>query len=340
MHTQIRLLLYLVCIITLCIFLFIKSHHYIYILFTIFFIYLIILVLRHNYYIYLTGIFYLIYIGCIITIIVTCFNLYKKENRYIYLFIALVIISISFGIMYNKYRIYHYYKNKSTLLYTTADKTIHNLYTGWKEYRIGDIFRIYSFFIKLKKGNEYHLGEFSNSIATHYIKKSNSILNYTILEECIRESIYKEKPLQDYYIIHLRIGDVIDNTSYSVIDILSKPVYYTSTDIFNICYHNYAKPLRYYEEKVKLVQMNYPAIKTIVLVAGAHIPLQYEKSSLYINCISSYMKQHGYNVILRLARNPDEDLVYMSQASYFTPSGGGFSSIITYFVRKNDGIII
>ena len=64
-------------------------------------------------------------------------------------------------------------KNKSTLLYTNADKTIHNLYTGWKAYRIGDIFRIYSFFIKLKKGNEYHLGEFSNSIATHYIKKSN-----------------------------------------------------------------------------------------------------------------------------------------------------------------------
>ena len=192
----------------------------------------------------------------------------------------------------------------------------------------------------MKKGKEYHLEHFPDSIATRYMEKTNSILQYSILQECIMENIYKEKPLQDYYIIHLRTGDVIDNTSYNVIDMLSKPVYHSSIDILTSCYHNYVKPLRYYEEKVKLVQMNYPTIKTIVLVAGAHVPLQYEKSSLYINCISSYMKQQGYNVILRLARNPDEDLVYMSQSSYFTPSGGGFSSIITSLVRKNGGIII
>ena len=103
--------------------------------------------------------------------------------------------------------------------------------------------------------------------------------------------------------------------------------------------NSYNKTLLYYEEKVKRIK-SYP-IKNITLVAGSHKELHdYQKSSMYINCVKLYFEQHGYHVTLRLGMNPDDDLIFMSQASYFTPSGGGFSSLITELVKRNKGIVI
>jgi len=250
----------------------------------------------------------------------------------------ILLITVSIG--YQKHRRYTYYKNIATRLYTNSKKDRYNFYTGWEDYRIGDIVRS-PFGINYQSIKENHQNKFPTSIATMYMSKTNKANDYSIVQACISEKKQELQlaiPTQDTYVIHIRIGDVMEDKEYSVITMLAKPTYYYELFPGPAFLTVYTKPLSYYEEKRKQLE-KYP-IKNIIIVAGSHIQSDYLKSSEYINCIRLYYQEAGYHVSLRLGSLPDEDIVFMSYASYFTSSGGGFSEMISQLVKQNGGIII
>ena len=64
-------------------------------------------------------------------------------------------------------------------------------------------------------GFNYHLKNYPNSIATEYMLKTKENEDYNILLNIIN----KKKPnftVNNYVVIHLRIGDVIDSSDKSV----------------------------------------------------------------------------------------------------------------------------
>ena len=64
------------------------------------------------------------------------------------------------------------------------------------------------------------------------------------------------------------------------------------------------------------------------------------KSYEYIMAIKTFLEKNGFEVKLRLRKNPDDDLIYASNSKYFLPSGGGYSKLISMLVKMYGGKIL
>ena len=202
----------------------------------------------------------------------------------------------------------------------------YKLYSGWEEYRLGDMIR-FKYHRKEGETEKAHHKNYPNSIASEYMRQTTDENRLDILFNIIKKRP-QHKPPSDALIIHLRIGDVIMPED-TILDILTKKKEY-----------NYIKQLPEFYNIIKKIN-NIPNIKTIILVFGSHKEnIDLKKSSLYINCIRKFFEYFGYNVKLRLGSNPDEDFIYMSSADYFSPAGGGYSDFIRKMVEMNNKNII
>jgi hypothetical protein len=200
--------------------------------------------------------------------------------------------------------------------------TRENFLTG---YRLGDMVR----WRGTHGGLNYHLTNYPNSIASEYLKKTIKTKDFKTLFNIFKKrSLGKVGPDKNTLVIHLRIGDVIDNSKYSVDEHLEQGKFY-GTRI-------YVKPLSYYQNIIKKIQ-KFP-INKIILVGGYHTDSSHEKSSKYIERIKTFF--NGYSLETRINNLPDDDFIFMGSASYFVPSGGGFSLIISEMVKMNGGLII
>jgi len=342
-----RLVFYMMVLILISFLLFIKRNKIIYLVAIVFLGYLLLRLFQHDTFLYLEGLFLYVYSFFTIMFIVVCIVIYNNENddsSNFYLFLAITIIVINTGVFIRRCTRYRHYSKIAHSLLDSCDQTYHELYTECKGYRIGDMLAR-PLDINMNELIEYHTKTFPKSLATQYSQKTSERHKYTVLMDCIREKMSETNnilPLDHTYVIHIRVGDVIDLSDDSVHDVLSKPCYYQQLRdkkiSFVIYKNNYCKPLSYFDEKLEKIK-SYP-IKEVVLVSGSHFPIDFTKSSRYLNCIKLYIEQHGYHVSLRLGRLPDDDILFMSQAPYFTPSGGGFSAILTEVVKLNKGIVI
>ena len=122
------------------------------------------------------------------------------------------------------------------------------------------------------------------------------------------------------------------------------------------CWAAYVRPLRYY---MAVLARTPSSVTNITLVSGSHFPLSddgqdhlwqpdmadsemtligsFDKSWRYLHVLQAFFTSHGYHTTLRVGRNPDEDVRYMSQAAHFIPSAGGFSRLIMKLVHLNGG---
>mmetsp|Transcript_15684 Transcript_15684/g.49075 ORF Transcript_15684/g.49075 Transcript_15684/m.49075 type:complete len:387 (-) Transcript_15684:204-1364(-) len=140
-----------------------------------------------------------------------------------------------------------------------------------------------------------------------------------------------EAPPTDALVVHLRVGDVLEDSASSVSRLLATEEHFgigEQTD--------YVKTFSYYDKSVPD-----DAIKNrpVVLVAAAHSgagSIRFQnmaprpvKSCLYIHLLRKYFASRGASeVILRLGNTPDDDIYYMSQATSFVPSGGYYSRLV------------
>ena len=85
-------------------------------------------------------------------------------------------------------------------------------------YRLGDMFRSKKFRDD-GSGKDYHLKNFPQSIASEYMRRTDDDSNYAVLMEICSDYMKKQnylRPSPQTLVIHLRIGDVIDNTDDTV----------------------------------------------------------------------------------------------------------------------------
>ncbi len=228
----------------------------------------------------------------------------------------------------------------SSLLASGIDPEVRDSVYEWTipkiyGYRLGDMFR-QDYWHKEEKGDKsYHLNNFPISIASEYMRQTNESNNYEVLKG-ICDAYFNNNafPSTNLLIMHLRIGDVIDWRKNSVNEFLSKPIAEWWGDI-------YVQPLSFYKKIALTIKKYQLPIDSIELVGGFHTPLDsVDKSLAYVSAIKGFGESEGFTVTTRLDHPADDDFLYMINASYFTPSGGGFSKVIKRMVELNGGHII
>ena len=192
----------------------------------------------------------------------------------------------------------------------------------------------------------YHRRRFPHSLATEYmnlvprgtssvkilanlIDKRRSLVPPNATEEAV--------PAPGELVVHVRIGDVIEIANRTVMEMLQEPTYFYDGAL-PAPWHQYVKPLAYFEDIIS--QSSH--FKKITIVAASHIKLSsYLRSCQYLTILKSYLDDHGcHSVRLRTGRLPDDDVLFMTSASAFLPSGGTFSKMISKIVAHNGGEIV
>ena len=167
-----------------------------------------------------------------------------------------------------------------------SDKLFH----GKKLYRIADMIKSISYRKPNDNyGKKYHLKMFPNSIATEYLKLTDAVNDYELLKKILsKRKLSKNLKLpKDYCLVHIRVGDVIDNDNWTVKQLLEKDRNYLNGT------YNYVRPRKYFLEKInKLKKLN---IKNIVIIAGSHLDLDnFNKSYEYLNEMDSSICMECY----------------------------------------------
>ncbi len=203
----------------------------------------------------------------------------------------------------------------------------------WLGYRLGDMIQ-YKEWRDKTDGKEFHIRKFPNSIASEYMRRTDDESNYDILLDIVKNRTQKSEqiPSKDMLVIHLRIGDVIDDMPQTAAEFLSHEVKYSNG-------HNYVKPLSYYQKIIDKIKPL--SLSSISLIGGFHKTTSGSRKSLeYVAGVRNFFEKNGFKVTERINFNPDDDFIFMSNALYFTPSGGGFSRIIKTMVEKQNHTII
>ena len=161
---------------------------------------------------------------------------------------------------------------------------------------------------------------YPNSIADQYVSLVGYPDNYRVTDFDVLKSIFKKlnykKPNKNTLVIHLRLGDV-----------LSKK--YINDYVYN---------LSYYKNLLKRVKSN-KKIKSVDIVTGLHKNVFVKKSNDYLNkIINIFNKDYKVNVVI--TKNPDKDLYYMCNSKFFANSGGGFSRLVTNYLKKQKNVKI
>jgi len=260
------------------------------------------------------------------------------------IFLIIIIVLCIFRKTKEDFRINMKIRNSDDII-NKNKKMNNNLFINKsaKGYRLADIYKDREFRNDKQIIKNYQ-DNFSNSIAFKYMKsiKKKKIKDFDLLIKLIDEHRIQNIiniPRKDQLVVHLRTGDVIDDTNESSNSFLTNNVIFDNK-VFNN--HIYVKPLQYYKNILPDLR-NYD-IHDIVFVTGFHTNMNglqnNDKSIKYVSSIMEFFKNRGFEVSLRMNRDPDDDLVFMSNSSYFLGGGGGFSDLIKKIVSHKGGNLI
>ena len=217
--------------------------------------------------------------------------------------------------LWNRYNRYNRY-NQSYPIY--------DIYNGpeWDSYRLGDIIKGW-----LTDNDPHYLKtvgkRWPNSIGDEYMKQVGYPQSFKKNDMQALRDVFSDMshdtPDNDTAVIHVRLGDVMNFPLNSV--------HHSDT---------YVRDVPYYKRMLKSIG-EYPDIRKVRIIAGAHINENKAESSKLLHDIMGVFD--GYDIQLVLTHNPDKDFYYMCHSKYFVKSGGGFSNLIEKYVRNTDGIV-
>jgi len=216
----------------------------------------------------------------------------------------------------------------------------------WNKYRLGDCIKLCEScqlnsptdsFAKL-----YAVRHCVTSTTRHFFAKRTTTCpncvrsNLTFVREMLDSYMggadSYSKPAEDELVLHLRLGDVIENTDTDIITMLSKG----ADPAHN---KNFASAIKSVHEYLNDIAKS--GLQKISIRGGSHDPRMYRKSRVYAGCLKRGIETAGYEVSMELdSGNPDEDFYYMSFAKNIVVSTGGYSRIIGNLVKKGGGEII
>ena len=185
----------------------------------------------------------------------------------------------------------------------------------WFWYRLGDMVRSKEM-RDMECGKKLHYKLYPDSLASQYMREANKSNDFNLLINIVKKHPLDLKPEKDEVAVHLRVGDIIDDSEYTVKELLEKRRPFSNGNF-------YVKPLSFYEKHLTQIQA-----KKIVIVAGGCKAQDFTKSKVYIEKIKTLFEESGFNVRTRLGYSPDDDFVYMCRSNLFIQSGGGFSWLV------------
>ena len=257
---------------------------------------------------------------------------------------------------------------KNTSRFTNFNDSLKNensfkslLYNGsyWDNYRLGDVVLqdINSKFFIDPTFNEnvmYHIEKYPNSIASKYLQKNKKInRNYDLLIEIINELKIKNS-LENNNIQSndLRIQNNIQSQINQInIQSQNNNIILTNTDLVLhirigdiMCDYDQGKRAKCFSkigntvwwEKV-IDYINSSKITNVYIIAGAHFNKCLTESLNYLSDRVNFLKNYNLKVELITDKNPDETIIFCSQAAHFISTGGGYGNLIGNIVKKAGG---
>eukprot|EP01084_Bolivina_argentea_P315587 546788_1 len=256
----------------------------------------------------------------------------KKHNRKCYFLFICIMISFSF---FHFFSASYMIQSNLWSIPIYVDRLYGNLqsasnHTTWRRYRLGDM-------VQLDRdmrwqGHQYHKLFYPTSIATEYIERTNEKKDYETMLQIINNRTLDALPSNDSLVVHLRTGDVIDLSKYSVAELLSSQHLYRG--------HKYSRPLSFYQYVLNKLAILHTNVSDVILVTGFHFNQNHEKSMQYIAGIKQFFETNGYNTALRMT-DPDSDFLFMCNSKYFVKSGQStYSSLTARMVEMKGGIVL
>ena len=220
----------------------------------------------------------------------------------------------------------------------------------WAKYRLADFF----WFSEGKKRHK----KFPGTIIHEYYQRTSEPCDYKVLRDVIDDvrSIREiEIPKNDCCVIHLRTGDIIDNSEFTVDEFLARKRYYVYDHEKNTYkkkpWNQYVKTGKYYERvmkklrKLKIGQVSFsynldfnPFSKT--KTRGHHRSENNGKSIEYVQRIHDLFVKESFDVVRHDRHDVDHDFIHMCNSSFFVPSGGGLSRMIVQMVKLKGGKVV
>ena len=188
----------------------------------------------------------------------------------------------------------------------------------------------------------YILTNFPDSLGAKYIKLNKHKIKFLVKIINQYDIIL---PRQNECIVHLRLGDVLDKSKYSVEQHFKKSI--PSTGCINA---NIILPQRYYKKSINRIKKYYKFIDKIKIITCFHNSTDNSKSKQYLNVIEQiFSKSFETETIInsnncytniKNYKNVDLDFVYMSNSKYFIKSIGSYSNWICKVIQYKKGHII
>lgn len=243
--------------------------------------------------------------------------------------------------------VFEHFKNSGNV-FTIINKPLQTYVPAEKQkiehfsipYRLGDMIKGWGRDDE-KNGIKAHFKYYPNSIVSKYLKKTNDNNNIEVLNEVcdiIKKRNNVKIPFPNELVIHLRLGDVIENSKYSSTQHWEN---YLNSEGPGLPGYKYIKPKSFFINVIKKIKNKHKNIDKIILIWGDHKNLKsLKKSNEYIKRINDLFNRHHYDVNVFFNRDADEDFIYMSNAKYFVPTGGGFSKLISKMVQFNNNNVL
>jgi len=158
--------------------------------------------------------------------------------------------------------------------------------------------------------------------------------NLMVVDQILREAEEADpsfvRPPPDTLVMHLRLGDVIENSQNEVLDMLAQggDPWHTNT---------YKSAIKSIDEYLSDIESS--GLSKIVIRGGSHDPNYYKKSRIYAGCLYRAIETAGYTsaTIDLEGMDPDHDFYFMGYAHHFSVSSGGFSRLMGTMVKRHGG---
>ena len=233
--------------------------------------------------------------------------------------IILIILLIILIFLYFKYKYY-------IGLYFSSNK-------NYNHYRLSDMVTANNTIRYNIMGKRYHLKYYPGSIASKYLLATDKRSDIDTLIKIIDTYKPEIKPLEEELVVHLRVGEVLNHSKYSVDEFLEKERNFEINSPIN-----YVKPLSYYQKIIDNHKELLP--KKIKIFSGGCFCDSKLKSYEYTKKIKQFFIDNGFEIIESNSfNNPDDDFVYMARSKHFIQSGGGFSDFISKVIERKKGKI-
>ncbi|CAB9522372.1 expressed unknown protein [Seminavis robusta] len=166
-----------------------------------------------------------------------------------------------------------------------------------------------------------------------YISGGNMDVVAEVMEQMKDFVPYKTAtPPEDAIVLHLRVGDVIEESKDPVFTLLTQG----GDPLHTEGYRSSIKSVYEYLDNIEQ-----SGSKNVIIIGGTYKPQYFFYSRVYSGCLVRALEKAGNNVTINLdGGDADADFYYLSHSKHFIASAGGYSKLVGDMVKRLGGNVI